>query len=56
VHVNDDKKKYIGKKEVKRASIKAQEIGLENLVEQKNRNLNNKNKNLASLTTNFLSF
>jgi hypothetical protein len=26
------------------------------LVEQKNRNLNNKNKNLASLTTNFLSF
>lgn len=56
VHVNDDKKKYIGKKEVKRASIKAQELGLENLVEQKNRNLNNKNKNLASLTTNFLSF
>ena len=51
VHVNDDKKKILEKKEVKRASIKAQEIGLENFVEQKNKNLNNKNKNLASFTT-----
>ena len=51
MHFNNNNKKY-WKKKSRKANIKAQEIGLENFVDQKNKNLNNKNKNLAS----FISF